>query len=205
MLQVHWLLQKIERAIFHRGYGFLDRPIRRQQEHRYRGIRLLGLAQNVQPRSPRHLQVRDHHQVSSRAHLLNRRRAIRRFVHRIACALQRLAQHRAQFRLVFNKQERFHLFRFYHESRDPHRTTTRTCAEKGSSSCAPSSRRRTSTESLVLESKNLPNKLQLMTYDFVFLTAPTPDPRPIFSVDSQGRSAPASTAPLHFSWRRSSR
>ena len=133
MFQVHRLLQKIKRAFLHSGYGFLHGTIGGKQEHRYRRIRLLGFAQNFQPRSPRHLQVGDHQQISSRAYLLNRRCAVRRFVHSIARALQRLAQHGAQFGLVFHEEERFHLFRFYHESSRRQRTTRDTCAEKGSS------------------------------------------------------------------------
>src|SRR6266481_942890 len=97
---------------------------------------LLGLAQDVQPRGPRHLQVRNHQQVSSRAYLLNCRGAVRRFVHGVTRALQCLAQHGAQLGLVFYEEERFHLFRFYHESCRSHRTTRDTCAEKGSIFCA---------------------------------------------------------------------
>ena len=132
MLQVHRLLQKIKRAFFHGSYSFFYRTVGRQQQHRYRRIRLLRLTQNVQPRSPRHLQVGNHQQISSRTYLLDRGCAVRRFVHGVARALQCLSQHSAQFGLVFNEEERFHLFRFYHESGCRQGTTRDTCAEKGS-------------------------------------------------------------------------
>ncbi len=95
MVQVHRLLQEIERAFLHRSYRFFHRSICRQQKHRYRCIRLLGLAQDVQSRSPRHLQVGNHQQISSRPYFLNGRGAVRRFVHGVTRALQCLAQHGA--------------------------------------------------------------------------------------------------------------
>src|SRR5207302_8703776 len=60
--------------------------------------------------------------IPAYSHLLNRGRAIRRFVLRVSRALQGLAHHGAQFALVFDEQERFHLSRFYHESGFPHGT-----------------------------------------------------------------------------------
>ena len=132
MVQVHGLLQKIERAIFHGGDSFFHRPIRGQQKYGNRGVGLFRFPQNIQPRCSRHLQIRDHQQIPARAHLLDRGRAVRRFVHGVPRALQGLSHHRAQFALVFNEKERFHLFRFYHESAGLQGTTEQTCAEKGS-------------------------------------------------------------------------
>src|SRR5205823_8221814 len=101
-------------------------------QHRDGGVGLLRFAQNIESRRTGHLQIRNHQQIPARAHLLNRGRAIRSFVHSVSRALQGLAHHGAQFALVFNEQERFHLFRFYHESGCSQRTTEHACAEKGS-------------------------------------------------------------------------
>ena len=115
MIQVDRLLQKIERAFLHGRHGFFHRAIGRQQNHRNRRIRLLRFPQHLEPRCSRHLQIRNDEQVSPRAHLLNGCRTVRRFVHVVTRALQGLPQHRAQFVLIFDEEQRFHLFRFYHE------------------------------------------------------------------------------------------
>ena len=140
MIQVHGLLQKIERPVLHRGNGFFHGSVCRQQQHGDRGVRLLRLPQNVQPRRPRHLQIGDHQQIPARAHLLDCGGAVRRFVHGVSRALQRLPHHGAQFGFIFNKQKRFHLSRFYHESWYVQGTTAPTCAEKGISESVNGSR-----------------------------------------------------------------
>src|SRR5882672_8137053 len=200
MIQVHWLLQKVVSPVLHRCHGFLHRPKRRQQDHRYRRIRLFRFVQNLQPGSPGHLQIGNDQQISPCAHLLNGRSAIRRFVHFIPRALQCLSQHRAQLILIFDKEERFHLSRFYHESRRGQGTTRDKCAEKGSSGISRSAdalprlphqaRGSTSAQSYVLEWKDFSKKLT--THNFILTTAPTPDRRPIFSVRLPCLRAPAS-------------
>jgi hypothetical protein len=64
---------------------------------------------------------------------LNRGCTVCRFVHGVSGALQRFSHHGAEFALVFNQQERFHLSCFYHESRGLQETTGYTCAENESS------------------------------------------------------------------------
>src|SRR5579872_1558246 len=132
MVQVHRLLKKIKSPVLHRRHGLFDRSKRCQQQYRYRRIRLLRFTQHVQSQRSRHLQIRNHHQIPPRAHLLNRRRAVRSFVHGIARALQCLLQHRPQLVLTFNKEKRFHLSRFYHELRETPAGTHSGCVEKGS-------------------------------------------------------------------------
>src|SRR5208282_1809062 len=129
----------------HGGDGFFDRTVGGQQQHGDGGIGLLGLAQNVQARSARHLQIGDDQEIAASAHFLNGRGTVRRFVDGVSGALQRLAQHGAQFLLVFNEEERFHLFRFYHESYWRLGTTRGRCAEKGSSSVGAATREHTTT------------------------------------------------------------
>src|SRR6266436_5010678 len=203
MLQVHRLLQEIERAFLHRGYRFFYRSVRRQKQHRYCRIHVLALAQDVQPRSTRHLQVSNHQQISSRAYLLNCRGAVRRFVHGVARALQCLAQHGAQLGLIFDKEERFHLFRFYHESRtlsaQPEtRVQRREAALRTLKAVAH--------PGTVLSLGRKGFFYLLKTYDEQLFggssTAPSLDRRPIFSVGLPCPPAPASVVPIPFSWRR---
>ncbi len=124
MIQIHRLLQKIKGPFLHRRDRFFHRSKRRQQEHRDRGIGILRGTQYIESGRTRQLQVGNHQQVPPRANLLNRRRPVRCLLDGIAGALQRLAQHRAQFVLIFHKKKGFHVLCFYHESSDASREPT---------------------------------------------------------------------------------
>ena len=50
-------------------------------------------------------QIGENQQIAAAAHFVDRGIAVGRFVHGIAGALQRLAEHGAQFGFVFDKEE----------------------------------------------------------------------------------------------------
>src|ERR1700686_477089 len=117
MIEVHRLLQKIEGAFLHGGDRFVDGAEGGEENHGNRRVGLFCLAQDVQPGSPGHFQIRDDQEIAARAYLLDGRAAVRSFLDNVAGALQRFSQHGAQFIFVFDKKERFHLLRFYHDLR----------------------------------------------------------------------------------------
>ncbi len=114
MIEVDGLLQKVESPFLHRRDGFFHRAERGQKNHRNRSVGVLCRAQDVEARSAGHLQIGDDQQVAACANLLDSGAAVRRLIYGVAGALERFAEHCAQFIFIFNKQERFHLLRFYH-------------------------------------------------------------------------------------------
>src|ERR1700682_1051479 len=117
VIEVNGLLEKIEGAFFHGCDGLFDRAERGQKNHGNGRVGVLGRAQDIEARSTRHLQIRDNEEIPARAHLLDGSGPVRRLIHGVAGALQRFAEHGAQFIFVFDQKERFHLLRFYHDLR----------------------------------------------------------------------------------------
>ena len=108
MLQVHGLLDEIVRAFFHRGHGFFDRAVGRDQNHGNGGIGLLGFAQHVESGAAGQFQIGENEHVAPRANLGDRGRSVRRLVHGMSGALQSLAEHRAQFGFILDQEKGFH-------------------------------------------------------------------------------------------------
>jgi len=114
VFEVHGLLNEVIRAFLHRGDGLFDRTVRRDQDDGNGGIGLFRFAQHVQTGAAGQFEVREHEQISPGAHLRDGCRAVRRLVHFMPGAFQRLAQHRAQFCFVLDQEKRFHRALFYH-------------------------------------------------------------------------------------------
>src|SRR5882762_164108 len=115
VVEIDRFLQKIKSAFFHGGDRFFHRAKGGQKNYRNGGVGVLRFAQYVETGRARHLQIDDDQQVAARANFLDCGGPVRRFVNGVASALQRFAKHGAQFILIFDQKERFHLLRFYHD------------------------------------------------------------------------------------------
>ncbi len=114
VVEVDRFLEKIKGAFLHGPDGFFDGAEGGEKDYRNSGVGVLGLAQDVETGSSWHFQVSDDEQIPARAHLLDGGGSVRRLIYGVTGALQRFAEHGAQFIFVFDKKERFHLLRFYH-------------------------------------------------------------------------------------------
>ena len=108
VIQVHRLLDEIERAFLHRGHGFFHRTVRRHQDHRQRGFDAPRFAQHIQAGTAGKFQIGENQTDSVARGLFRSRNCRPGFFHRVARALQRLAEHGPQFGFIFDKEDRFH-------------------------------------------------------------------------------------------------
>ena len=102
MFEIDRLLNKIKGSVFHGRHRLFDGAEGGDQNDRNGRVGLLGLVKHLETRTPGQLEIAEHQQIASRADLVDRRRTVGSFVHGVPGALQRLAQHGAQFGLVFN-------------------------------------------------------------------------------------------------------
>src|SRR5215813_8609324 len=123
MVEIDGLLNEIEGAFLHGGDSFIDGAESGEQDYGNGGVGLLGLAQNVEAGSAGHFQISKDHLVALVAEFLDGGGAVGGFVHGMAVALERLAEHGAEFVLVFDEEKRFHgsVEKVSGPSRDPHR------------------------------------------------------------------------------------
>ena len=103
MIQVHRLLNEIERAFLHRRHGFFHRAIRRHEDHRQRRLGATRFAQYIDSGIAGKFQIGEDHQVAPRADLLDCRISIRRFFDHVARPFEGLAQHRAQLGFILDQ------------------------------------------------------------------------------------------------------
>ena len=120
VIEIDWLLKKVECAFLHGCNRLVDGAVCGEEKDGYRSVGLLGLAQDVEAGRAGHLEVREDKKVAPLADFLNRRRTVGGFVHVIAEAFERLAEHAAKLAFVFDEEQRFHSNRFYHESNGEH-------------------------------------------------------------------------------------
>ena len=103
VIEIHRLLDEIERALFHRRHGLFHRAVRGDENEGQRRLDALRLAQHFDSGIPGELQVREDQLVTPIAHFFDRGSSVRRLIHDIARALERLAQHRPELGLIFDK------------------------------------------------------------------------------------------------------
>ena len=103
MIEIHRLLDEIERAFLHRRHGFFYRSVRGHNDHGQSGLHAARFAQHVNSGVAGKLQIGEDHQVASRANFINRGISIRRFFDGVAGAFQSLAQHGAQLGFIFDQ------------------------------------------------------------------------------------------------------
>ena len=72
VIEIHRLLDEIERAFFHRRDGFFHRSVRRHQNDRQRCFNLAGLTKDIQARTSGQFQVRENQLIPAAANFLNR-------------------------------------------------------------------------------------------------------------------------------------
>ena len=108
VIEVHGLLDEIEGALFHRRDSFFHRAVGGDENHGKGGLGSPRFAQHVEAGTAGKFQVRKNEQVAAAANFLDCGISVRRLVDRVAGALERFAEHGAEFGFVFDKEDRFH-------------------------------------------------------------------------------------------------
>ena len=104
MIQVHRLLDKVESAFFHRGYGFFDRSVSRHPASTGSvGSARLASRNTSKSGMSGEFQIGEDHQIAAAANLLDCSFSIGGLVDGITRALQSLAQHGAQLGLYLRQ------------------------------------------------------------------------------------------------------
>ncbi len=103
VVEIDGLLDEVEGAFLHGSDGFFDRAVGSDQNDREMCVDLAGLAQHVDAGIAGEFQVGNYEEIAASANFFDGGGTVGSFVDRVAGTLQKLAQHGAQFGLVFNE------------------------------------------------------------------------------------------------------
>ena len=104
MIGVDRLREKVERALFHRGDGVLDAPVRGHDDHRNVGVDLLGRAEHAEAVTLGKAQIREDEGRLRLLEQLDRLGLVPGLEHGMALALERMPQHGSERILVFDQK-----------------------------------------------------------------------------------------------------